>query len=120
MTGPTRRGPPAGDNVSRHVELAYAETSHANEGRTVDRSYLLFEGATNTAGIYVPMTRGRLSNEAFAGVHGEQTPGEVVAESLARNWIDRPAIQRRAELAHRSALCLANWTPSCRRACFAS
>lgn len=28
------------DYVAEHVELAYAQTSHANQGRTVDRSFL--------------------------------------------------------------------------------
>lgn len=84
--------------VREHVELAYAETSHANQGRTVDRSFLLLDGATNAAGIYVPMTRGRLTNEAFVITHGEQTAADVMTESLTRTWIDRPAVERRAEL----------------------
>jgi hypothetical protein len=84
--------------VQQHVELAYASTSHASQGRTVDRSFLLLDGATNAAGIYVPMTRGRTSNEVFVSCQGEETPADVVTESLARSWIDRPAIARRAEL----------------------
>lgn len=44
------------------------------------------------------MTRGRESNEIFAVVHGQQTAADVVAESLSRTWIDRPAIAVRAEL----------------------
>jgi conjugative relaxase-like TrwC/TraI family protein len=85
--------------VREHVELAYAETSHSNQGRTVDRSFLLLDGATNAAGIYVPMTRGRLTNEAFVITHGGQTASDVITESLTRTWIDRPAVERRAELA---------------------
>ena len=85
--------------VREHVELAYAETSHANQGRTVDHSFLLLDRATNAAGIYVPMTRGRLTNEAFVITHGEQTAADVLTESLTRTWIDRPAVERRAELA---------------------
>jgi conjugative relaxase-like TrwC/TraI family protein len=45
------------DYVKEHVELAYAETSHANQGRTVDRSLLLLDGPTDVAGVYVPLSR---------------------------------------------------------------
>ena len=87
-----------GDYVKDHVELAYAETSHANQGRTVDRSFLLLDRPTDTAGVYVPLTRGRKSNEAFVVTGGEESAADVVAESLARDWIDQPAVARRAEL----------------------
>ncbi|HEV2809651.1 MAG TPA: helicase C-terminal domain-containing protein, partial [Acidimicrobiales bacterium] len=87
------------DYVQQHVELAYASTSHASQGRTVDRSFLYLDGGTNAAGIYVPMTRGRTSNDVFVVCQGEETPADVVTESLARSWIDRPAVARRAELA---------------------
>ncbi len=86
------------DYVTEHVELAYAQTSHANQGRTVDRSFLLLDGPGDTRGVYVPMTRGRHSNEAFVVVEGDETAQDVMAEALARSWIDEPAIARRAEL----------------------
>ncbi len=81
-----------------HVELAYAQTSHATQGRTVDRSFLLLDKPTDTRGVYVPMTRGRLSNEAFVVLDGEQSATDVVSEALSRDWIDQPAVSRRAEL----------------------
>ena len=84
--------------VAEHVELAYAETSHASQGRTVDRSFLFLDGPTGAAGIYVPMTRGRESNEVFVAVRGEERPADVVSEALSRIWIDRPAIALRDEL----------------------
>lgn len=84
--------------VAEHVELAYAQTSHASQGRTVDRSFLYLDAPTGAAGIYVPMTRGRESNEAFVVIRGEETPADVVAEALTRSWIDRPAIAVRAEM----------------------
>ncbi len=84
--------------VKDHVELAYAETSHANQGRTVDRSLLLLDGPSDTRGIYVPMTRGRQTNEAFVVLEGEESAADVVAESLTRDWADQPAVARRAEL----------------------
>lgn len=52
----------------------------------------------DTRGVYVPMTRGRLANEAFVVVEGEQTALDVMAQALARDWIDEPAVARRAEL----------------------
>ncbi len=84
--------------VKHHVELAYAQTSHATQGRTVDRSFLLLDGPTDTRGVYVPMTRGRLSNEAFVVLDGEQSATDVISEALSRDWIDQPALSRRAEL----------------------
>lgn len=86
------------DYVSEHVELTYAETSHASQGRTVDRSFLYLDGSTGSSGIYVPMTRGRESNDAFVAIRGEETPADVVAEALSRHWIDRPAVAVRAQL----------------------
>jgi hypothetical protein len=86
------------DYVAEHVELAYAQTSHANQGRTVDRSFLLLDGLADTRSVYVPMTRGRHSNEAFVVIDGEQTAIDVLAQALARDWIDEPAVARRAEL----------------------
>lgn len=86
------------DYVGEHVELAYAETSHANQGRTVDRSFLYLDGPTGASGIYVPMTRGRESNDAFVVIRGEETPADVIGEALSRTWIDRPAVAVRAEV----------------------
>ncbi len=83
--------------AAEHVELAYAQTCHASQGRTVDRSFLYLDAPTGAAGIYVPMTRGRQSNEAFVAIRGEETPADVIAEALSRSWIDRPAVAVRAE-----------------------
>ena len=85
--------------VAEHVELAYAQTSHAAQGRTVDRSFLFLDGAADMRSVYVPMTRGRYGNEAFVVLSCEETARDVLAEALARSWIDRPAVARRAELA---------------------
>ena len=84
--------------VADHLELAYAQTSHANQGRTVDRSLLFLDGPTDTRGVYVPMTRGRLSNEVFVALQAEQNAIDVIGQALVRDWIDEPAVARRAEL----------------------
>ncbi len=86
------------DYVQQHVELGYAQTSHATQGATVDRSILYLDGPTDARGIYVPLTRGRHDNSAYIVTQPEQTAVEVIAEGLQRNWIDRPAIVRQAEL----------------------
>ncbi len=98
VVGKTGRVKLPADYVGEHVELAYAETSHANQGRTVDRSFLYLDGPTGASGIYVPMTRGRESNDAFVVIRGEEVPADVVAEALSRTWIDRPAVAVRAEV----------------------
>ncbi len=98
VDGRTGRVRLPGAYVAEHVGLAYAQTCHASQGRTVDRSFLYLDAPTGAAGIYVPMTRGRESNEAFVVIRGEETPADVIAEALARTWIDRPAVAVRAEL----------------------
>jgi len=80
------------------VQLGYAETSHANQGRTVDRSFLYFDGPTDCRGIYVPLTRGRDTNEAFVVLNGDETPADLLADALGRGWIDQPALQVQAEM----------------------
>jgi len=76
--------------VAERVELAYGQTSHANQGRTVDRSFLLLDGTADTRGVYVPMTRGRHSNEAFVVIEGEETARDVLALRPGPG-LDRPA-----------------------------
>ncbi len=45
--------------VAEDLELGYAQTSHATQGRTVDVALLLVDAPTDSRGIYTPMTRGR-------------------------------------------------------------
>jgi conjugative relaxase-like TrwC/TraI family protein len=71
VSGPTGQVTLPADYVAADVELAYAETSHATQGRTVDRSFLYLDGPTDTRGIYVPLTRGRTTNEAFVVLDDE-------------------------------------------------
>jgi hypothetical protein len=89
---------PAG-YVRQHVELGYARTSHASQGRTVDRSILVLDGPTDVRGLYVPMTRGRHHNDAYIAIRGEETALDMFTESLRRSWIYRPALARQGELA---------------------
>ena len=87
------------DYVQHHVELAYAQTSHATQGRTVDRSILVLDGPTDVRGIYVPMTRGRHHNDAYIATTGEDTALDIFTDAITRSWIDQPAFARQAELA---------------------
>ncbi len=87
------------DYVREHIELAYAQTSHATQGRTVDRSILLLDGPTDVRGIYVPMTRGRHHNDAYIVTTGEDTALDIFTDAITRSWIDQPALARQTELA---------------------
>jgi exodeoxyribonuclease V alpha subunit len=42
--------------VAEHLELGYAQTSHATQGRTVDTALLLIDTPTDSRGVYTPMT----------------------------------------------------------------
>ncbi|MCP3913848.1 MAG: relaxase domain-containing protein [Actinomycetia bacterium] len=97
--GPSGRVKFPADYVREHVELGYAQTSHATQGRTVDRSILVLDAPTDVRGLYVPLTRGRHHNDAYITTTGEQTAVDVFAESVTRSWIDQPALARQTELA---------------------
>lgn len=86
--------------VAEHVELGYARTGIGGQGRTVRGALLFMDGATDVRNLYVPMTRGTETNEAFIVTTGEQTALDVFAQSLATDWIDLPAHTRRDELNH--------------------
>jgi conjugative relaxase-like TrwC/TraI family protein len=98
--------------VAEHVALAYARTGAGAQGRTVDVAILYLDGPTDVRNFYVPMTRGRATNEVFVATTGEQTALDVVAQSVATDWIDRPALARRAELNSTSTDALAARAPT--------
>ncbi len=86
--------------VASHVELAYAQTGHAAQGRTVDHSLLIVDGNIDNRGVYVPLTRGRRSNHAYVALEPDdpRTPRDVLAEAVCRDWADIPAITYRQQL----------------------
>ncbi|MEU2004505.1 MobF family relaxase [Rhodococcus sp. NPDC019627] len=51
--------------VRRDTELGYAATVHRSQGITVDTSHTAVTGATNRAGLYVAVTRGRTENHLY-------------------------------------------------------
>ncbi len=84
--------------VNEAVELGYAQTSHAAQGRTVDHSLVLIDGPTDQRGVYVPMTRGRTENHVYVIVDENRTARDILETALSQDWIDRPAHVRRNEL----------------------
>ncbi len=96
--GPTGTVRLPADYVNHHVELAYAQTSHATQGRTVDQSFLVLDAPTDVRGVYVPLTRGRHQNHAFIVTTGEHTARDILATAITHNWIGQPAHTRHDEL----------------------
>ncbi|MGH3650592.1 MAG: MobF family relaxase [Acidimicrobiia bacterium] len=86
------------DYITQHLELGYALTSHASQGRTVDVSLLLVDSPTDSRGVYTPMTRGREANHAYVITEDNQAALAVLGEAISRDWIDQPAIARRNQL----------------------
>ncbi|NIA26004.1 MAG: relaxase domain-containing protein [Gammaproteobacteria bacterium] len=84
--------------VAEDLELGYAQTSHATQGRTVDVALLLVDAPTDSRGIYTPMTRGREGNDAYVAVDDNQTALDVLTQAIGRDWIDQPAVARRTQL----------------------
>ncbi|MGB8360520.1 MAG: MobF family relaxase [Acidimicrobiia bacterium] len=93
---------PAG-YVTKDVDLGYAQTSHASQGRTVDVALLLVDSPTDSRGVYTPMTRGREANHAYVVTEDNQTALDVLGEAVSRDWIDQPAVARREQLDPHSA-----------------
>ena len=92
----TIRLPP--EYVAEDLELGYAQTSHATQGRTVDTALVLVDTPADSRGIYTPMTRGRNANHAYVLVEDNETALDVITQAIARDWIDQPAVVRQAQL----------------------
>ena len=84
--------------VPENVQLGYAQTSHATQGRTVDIALVLIDTPTDSRGVYTPMTRGRHANHAYVVTEDNQTALDVIAQAITRDWIDQPAVARQAQL----------------------
>ena len=93
--------PPA--YVAEHVELGYAVTVHCAQGITVDTTHTVLTGTESRQQLYVAMSRGRESNQAYVQVvdGGEEnapihpatlrpvTAGDVLEQVLARDGSSR-------------------------------
>jgi hypothetical protein len=98
VTGKTGRVRIPADYAAEDLEHGYAQTSHAAQGRTVDTGLLLVDSPTDNRGIYTPLTRGRHTNHAYVITNENETAADVLAQAIARDWIDQPAITRRTRL----------------------
>ncbi len=86
------------DYAFHHLELSYAQTSHATQGRTVDVGLLLIDAPTDHRGLYTPLTRGRHANHAYVVTREGETATDVLTTAISRDWIDQPAVTRRGDL----------------------
>ncbi|MAT05937.1 MAG: hypothetical protein CL424_12935 [Acidimicrobiaceae bacterium] len=84
--------------VNEHVELAYARTVMASQGRNVHGGLLFADSPMDVRTTYVALSRGSGTNEAFFAVVGEQTALDFLVQSMSADWIDLPATSRQAEL----------------------
>jgi len=110
VTGRTGRVRLPADYAAEDLELGYAQTSHAAQGRTVDTGLLLVDGPVDGRGLYTPLTRGRHANHAFVVTSDNETAADAITQAIVRDWIDQPAIPRRTRLGIDKAL-----NPSLRR-----
>ena len=82
--------------VAEHVNLAYAQTAHASQGRTISgTSIYAYDPDTapaDRAGIYVPLTRGKHENLAVVQADNVPIAKQHLADAVSRRWIDTPAI----------------------------
>jgi len=92
--------------VAEDLQLGYAQTSHATQGRTVDTALLLIDTPTDSRGVYTPMTRGRRANHAYVTTEENQAAIDVLSQAIARDWIDQPAVERRRQLSEPLGLVL--------------
>jgi ATP-dependent exoDNAse (exonuclease V) alpha subunit len=92
VTGPAGTVRLPADYTREHLELGYAQTSHATQGRTVDTGLFLVDGPIEGRGLYTSMTRGRHANHAYVVTGQAETAANILTQALTRDWIDQPAI----------------------------
>jgi hypothetical protein len=87
--------------VQQSVELAYATTAHRAQGATVDTAHLVVTDHLTRALLYVGMTRGRDTNNAYIATHQstsdmhephpEQTMQDVLEAVLRAPGVEQSA-----------------------------
>ncbi|WP_406290281.1 MobF family relaxase [Embleya sp. NBC_00896] len=108
--GETLRVPAA--YVRNHVELAYAGTVHAVQGRTVDAAHALVALGMSREQLYVALTRARAGNHVYLAAAGpdETGPQGVFAAVLGRTEAQRSATEALRD-AFAEAESLRAWAP---------
>ena len=64
--------------VEQSVELGYASTIHRAQGSTVDTAHALVDAATDRAGAYVALTRGRENNALYVALADGEKRDDVL------------------------------------------
>jgi hypothetical protein len=88
--------------AAEHVELAYATTVHAAQGRTADTAHVVVTAGMDRELAYVDMTRGRAENHAWVVsddfLHDEFGGGHRHPADLFRTVLDQePAVTSATE-----------------------
>lgn len=86
------------DYVGENVEIAYAITGHGSQGMTVDKAHVLVTGATDTAGLYVGVSRGRYANQVHFVAEDMDDAFEQFASAMRRDNADRGLAPARESL----------------------
>ncbi|WP_345408442.1 AAA family ATPase [Nonomuraea salmonea] len=92
--------------AARHLELGYAGTAHAAQGRTVDVARALIDGRVTHEMLYVMLTRGRAANVGYVDVGvltaADLRPGTEQTPQLAQPdpAPGAPVLGARTVLAH--------------------
>jgi len=74
--------------VQENVHLAYATTTHGVQGETASHADLLLSQATDAAGAYVGLTRGRHSNTVHIVADNPEQARDQWIEAAGRNRAD--------------------------------
>ena len=93
--GPERELPPT--YVAHCVDLAYASTMHAAQGRTVDTAHTLVDEWMDRASLYVGMSRGVVANVAYVMTGKDEHRLQLLSAVLDRDLRERTAIEVQAE-----------------------
>ncbi len=84
------------DYLTEHVRLAYAQTSHASQGRTIRGVGITVIdpdlSPIDRAGLYVSITRATQTNDIFINATNHTQAREHLETAITRRWIDTPAI----------------------------
>ena len=98
-----------GTYVEESVELAYATTAHRAQGATVDTAHLLVTDHLTRALMYVGMTRGRDTNNAYVTTHQassdqHETNPEQTMQDVLEAVLHDPGVEESAHEVMRQQL----------------